>query len=130
MFVATVGLRADTQSNDWIIDSGASRHMTFEYSALHDYKDFEAPEPVVLGDGHTVSAIGVGMFKVITQPHNSEIVFWMTDVLYVLKLNNLFSVHAATSKGKTVSFIHKDCCIWNKNRKIIGTGLCLGKFYK
>ena len=24
MFVATVGLRADTQSNDWIIDSGAS----------------------------------------------------------------------------------------------------------
>ena len=30
MFVATVGLKADMQSNDWIIDSGASRHMTFE----------------------------------------------------------------------------------------------------
>ena len=34
--------------------------MTFESTILHDYKDFEAPEPVGLGDGRTVSAIGVG----------------------------------------------------------------------
>ena len=40
MFVATVGLRADTQSNDWIVDSGASRHMTFESNVLHEHKDF------------------------------------------------------------------------------------------
>ena len=46
MLVATVGLRADTQ-NDWIIDSGASQHMTFECNVLHDYKNFEAPEPVL-----------------------------------------------------------------------------------
>ena len=55
----------------------------------------------------------------------------MTDVLYVPKLtNNLFSVHAATSKGNTVSFKHKYCCIRNKNRKVIGTGSSLGKLYK
>ena len=36
MFVATVGLKADTQSNEWIVDSGASRHMTFESTILHD----------------------------------------------------------------------------------------------
>ena len=52
-------------------------------------------------------------------------------MLYVPKLtNNLFSVHAATSKGNTISFKHKDCCIWNKNRKVIGTGSSLGKLYK
>ena len=45
MFIATVGLRTDTQSNDWNIDSGASQHMTFECSVLHNYKDFEAPKP-------------------------------------------------------------------------------------
>ena len=94
MFVATVGLKADTQSNDWIVDSGASRHMTFESTILHDYKDFEAPEPVGLGDGRTVSAIRVGKVKVITQLHNGRsVICWMTDVLYVPKLtNNLFSV--------------------------------------
>ena len=132
MFVATVGLRADTQSNNWIIDSGASRHMTFESSVLHNYKDFEAPEPVGLGDGRTVSAIGVGKVKVITQLHNGKrVVCWMTNVLYVPKLtNNLFSVNAATSTGNTVSFRHKDCCIQNKNKKVIGTGSSLGKLYK
>ena len=129
MFVATVGLRADTQSNYWIVDSGASRHMTFESSVLHDYKDLEAPEPVGLGDGRTVSAVGIGKVKVITQLHNGErVVCWMTDVLYVPKLtNNLFSVAA---KGNTVSFRHKHCCIRNKNRKVIGTGSSLGKLYK
>ena len=132
MFVATVGLKADMQSNDWIIDSGASPHMTFESSILHTYKDFETSEPVGLGDGRTVSAIGVGKVKVTTQLHNGErVVCWMTDVLYVPKLtNNLFSVHTATSKGNTVSFKHKDCCIRNKNRKVIGTGSSLGKLYK
>ena len=72
MFVATVGLRADTQSNDWIVDSGASRRMTFESNVLRDYKDFEAPKLVGLGDGHTTSAIGVSKIKVITQLHNGK----------------------------------------------------------
>ena len=53
--------------------------------------------------------------QVIIQLHNGErVVCWMTDVLCVPKItNNLFSVHAATSRGNTVSFKHNDCCIWN-----------------
>ena len=52
-------------------------------------------------------------------------------MLYVPKFtNNLFSIHAATSKGNTVSFRHNDCCIRNKNRKVIDTGSSLGKLYK
>ena len=66
MFVATVELRIDTQSNDWIFGSGVSQHMTFHSNVLNDYKDFEAPEPVGLGDGWTVSAIVVSNIKVIT----------------------------------------------------------------
>ena len=34
MFVAKVGLKASAQSSDWIIDSGASHHMTFEKNVL------------------------------------------------------------------------------------------------
>ena len=126
-----MGLRADTQSNDWIVDLGASRHMTFESNVLHDYKDFEAPKLVGLGDDYTVSAIGVGKVKVITQLHNGKsVVCWMTDVLYVPKLtNNLFSVHAATAKGNMMSFKYKSCCIHIKN-KVIATGSSLGKLYK
>jgi len=55
----------------------------------------------------------------------------MSDVLYVPKLtNNLFSVHAAALKGNTISFRYEHCCIRSKHRKVIGTGLSLGKLYK
>ena len=33
-------------------------------------------------------------------------------------------------EGNTISFKHKDCCIRNKNKKVIGTGSSLGKLYK
>ena len=56
MFVASVGLKADAQNKNWIIDSCASRHMTFQGEILYNYKEFETPEPVRLGDGCTVSA--------------------------------------------------------------------------
>ena len=38
MFFAKVDLRASAQSSDWIIDSGASRHMTFEKNVLQGYR--------------------------------------------------------------------------------------------
>ncbi len=40
------GLKADAKDADWIIDSGASRHMTFQKNTIRDYKEFETPEPV------------------------------------------------------------------------------------
>ena len=54
----------------------------------------------------------------------------MYDVLYVPKLtNNLFSVNAAAQKGNVVCFGHKYCWI-RKGRKLVGTGLPIGKLYK
>ena len=44
MFVATMRLKADTQDSEWIIDSGASRHMTFQYNILSEYKKFDNPD--------------------------------------------------------------------------------------
>ena len=73
--------------------------MTFESNVVHDYKDFETPELVGLGNGHTVSAIGVDKIKVIAQLHNGKsVVCGMTDMLYVPKLtNNLFSVRTCSN---------------------------------
>ncbi len=34
LFVAYVGVKADA---DWVIDSGASRHMTFQKNTIRDY---------------------------------------------------------------------------------------------
>ena len=54
MFVAT-----EVQDSEWIIDSGASRHMTFQWNVLRGYKEFDNPEPVQLGDGRNVDALRI-----------------------------------------------------------------------
>ena len=55
----TVG-RGCSQSGRWLVDSGASSHMTLDKELLTDYREFDSPEKVGLGDGRTVDALGVG----------------------------------------------------------------------
>ena len=78
-----------------MIDSGASRHCISRRN-LYNYKDFETPGPVGLGDDCTVSALGSGKVKVVSQLyHNKKVAGWINDVLYVSKLtSNLFSVNS------------------------------------
>ena len=89
----------DTQSDEWNIDSSASRHITFQINVLFDYEEYVTPEPVGFGVyGYMTPAIGCGKANVTTRRGDGKkIVVWMTDVLHVPELtNNLFSVHAAT----------------------------------
>lgn len=130
MFVAHEVLTAGIEKHDWIIDSGASRHMTFRSDVLRRYKEFEKPEQFGLGDGRTVEALGTGDIKFISHlPHNRRVIGWMSNVLYVPQLaTNLFSVHAATLQGNTVSF-GRQCWIRNKRNELVGTGAPAGKLY-
>ena len=65
--------------------------MIFESSVLYNYKNFKAPETVGFGDGCVVTTIKVGKVKIITQTHdNKRVICWMTDMLYVPKLTNIF----------------------------------------
>lgn len=106
--------------------------MTFQRDSLREYREFENPEPVQLGDGRTVNALGTGKVKMISQLiRGRKVTGWMTDVLYVPKLaSNLFSICSAALKGNVVSFGHKNCWIRNQKRKLIGIGSPLGKLYK
>ena len=47
-------------SDMWLIDSGASSHMTNNKELLSDYMELETPEKVRLGDGRSVDAVGIG----------------------------------------------------------------------
>lgn len=50
----------NTTSCNWLIDSGASSHMTKEKDAFINYQQFDEPESVALGDGRVVQALGSG----------------------------------------------------------------------
>ncbi len=47
----------------WIMDSGATTHMTFQKELLHNYREFSTPEKVKLSDGRVVNALGSGSIR-------------------------------------------------------------------
>ena len=63
-FVFMAG-KQTAKDHDWIIDSGASSHMTWKPELLSDYKELPKPQSVKLGDGRTVNAISTGAIKIM-----------------------------------------------------------------
>ena len=66
-------------SHGWIVDSGASSHMTQVKEFLVNYEDFDNPQKVSMGDGCTVEAVlGSLLFKsnilLITRYRNINVI--------------------------------------------------------
>jgi len=92
------------------------------FTALYQIKE---PIDVVLGDGHSLTAIGRG--KVILGIPNGES---LHDILYVPKLAyNLISVTKVSRIGKVVKFTKSDCYVLNGNHKIVVKATKVGSLY-
>ena len=121
--VFVVGLIAAEGDSWWIIDSGASQHMTANRDLLVNYCEFPKPEPVALGDGRSVSAYGYGpvnITMILGNKEKDQKKSILTKVLCVPKLaTNLFSAQAAASKGKVVQFGHTLCWIKNSGGQVV-----------
>ena len=133
-FMASVGnvKSADKERYPWVIDSGASSHMTKEKRVLTNFQEFEEPENVALGDGRVVKALGSGRVQInMLFPGTEAKKAVLYDVLYVPKLTcNLFSVRAAVAKGNAVEFGPDSCRIWDENGKLRGKGSLSDKLYQ
>ena len=116
-------------SEQWLIDSGATSHMTYSRELLHCYRKFDVPQTVSLGDGRTVEAIGAGdnelnmMFKVSKKKRCT-----MKNVLYVPKLTSNCRI-VAVSMGNSIRFGVAKCWIKNNNENLIGMGILRNKLY-
>ena len=132
-FMASVGnIESADREYPWLIDSGASSHMTKEKHVLMNFQEFEEPENVALGDGRVVKALGYGRVQMnMLFPGTEAKKAVLYDVLYVPKLTcNLFSVRAAVAKGNAVEFGPNDCCIWDENGTLRGKGSLADKLYQ
>ena len=120
------------QTEKWLFDSGASSHMTNKRSFLVNYREFQTPEKVGLGDGRTVDAIGIGNVHVdmtfkVSKPKKAI----MYNVLHVPNLAcNLFSVRAAAVKGNFVKFGRIRCWIKNEKGELCGMGSLSDRLYR
>lgn len=87
----------------WIIDSGASSHMTPHRDNLDDYVEFRDPRPIILGDGRRVDAHGSGKVEFSNFKSGT-----LSDVLWVPDLKeNLFSIGKAMEKNCDVKFSNR-----------------------
>ena len=105
----------------WIVDSGASFHMTNHREWFEDFVNFNEPETIFLANGTRVSATGSG--RILTR------VGIMHDVRYVPEIaSNLFSVGAVCCKGICATYNSKSVKFY-KGKDLVVKGKRLGNLY-
>jgi len=99
-----VGLMASDISlgpDNWILDSGASSHMSSKREWFSDYTELDCPIGLTIGNGKKIQAIGRGTIKVEIFNGMKWSESFLSSVLYVPELGpfNLFSLGAVIDKG-------------------------------
>ena len=131
--LATSTSNANIEKREWFIDSGASKHMTFNKDGFSEYFPYSQATEVYLGDDSIILAEGEGTVRIPLYINSERELkeLKLQKVLYIPKLTkNLVSVAAMTLNGAEVYF-DKERCIVLKNDKYITIGHSVnGKLYK
>jgi hypothetical protein len=104
---------------DWIIDSGASRHVTGLIDSFKTYSHSIHPETVQIADGTSQLIHGVGSIE-CTPSIN------LSSVLHVPSFPvNLLSVSSIIDQFKCLAIFDEQSCVFQEKRtgKRIGTGV-------
>lgn len=121
-------MNADTL-NIWLLDSGASKHMSFQRNWFHDF--MEINELVYLGDGSTCDVKGRGTIYIQKYVNGSTValtmyyicivcIVYVLYVLYVASLKkNLFSTGVVTQKGFDLRLTSDNVFIYSRNNLVV-----------
>ncbi|GMF31059.1 unnamed protein product [Phytophthora lilii] len=86
----------------WILDSGASSHMSGDQVDFDDFRELTEPIDITVANGQRLRAAGVGSVKLIME---DGVKVTLTDVLFVPHLDRkLMSISALTARGVGVHF--------------------------
>ena len=92
------------QGQAWMLDSGASAHITMTKSGMVNVKEVAEEKYITFGNGSRARMAAVGDV-VLAVPESDFGTLTLTDVLYVPEATmNLFSVRSAVSRGIKVTF--------------------------
>jgi hypothetical protein len=115
----------------WLVDSGASRHMTGSQKSLTSLTEKNSRLQVELGDNakYAVKGVGTTSFQL-----KSRKPLKMSEVLYVPGLKkNLLSFSTMEDRGYAVAFVHKQVLARPKGLSLVSIeviGTRDGNLYK
>ena len=100
----------------WLIDNGASKHMTGQMNILSCIWENKFSQKLTLGDDYQYPIKGVGESNYKLDSKNS---ITMKDVLYVPDLKkNLLSISSLDKKCYRVAFIDGEVLMWAKGETL------------
>ena len=103
-------------SANWILDSGASSHMSFDRDEFMDIKELKNPISITIANGTSVQAMATGSVPLTLMNGENVTVY---NVLYVPDLDRrLLSIPALVSKGIRVTFGEDWCDIGTRECRI------------
>ena len=131
LLASALATKVNIENKYWILDSGATQHMSNDKSYFNELNILATPLPVQVGDGRILDAIGVGTIALqMHLPDNTARKCFLKNVLCVPKLNyNLVSVSQATANKNTFVFSDSDCKVYAYNNKLLAVADKIGKMY-
>ncbi|KAF1332521.1 reverse transcriptase, partial [Globisporangium splendens] len=117
LFAAGKGSGDDAKNSTWLIDSGATQHMSYSKRFMTKYKTID-PVDVHLADDGVVQAIGSGDIVMMMKTPSGVKKGVLTNVWHIPKLTrNLFSVGRFTKDVAPMTFDTSVCYVNLKNQK-------------
>jgi len=108
-----------TGPKTWLVDSGASKHMTSYKDIISYYKRKSFAEHVELGDDRSYMIDGVGS---ISFQLDFRAILHIDEVLFVSGIKkNLLSVATLEEKGYWVVFMERKAILWDKGSYLSST---------
>ena len=120
-----------TSRGSWIVDSGATCHMSNDEALFVELRQLATPQEVILSDGRSLEGTAEGTVMLETLlPDGSTKQCRLNNVLLVPKFSySLLSVSKASSAGKTTKFDKTGCEILNEQKKVIAFATQVGNLY-
>lgn len=113
----------ETKDDCWLLDSGASDHMSSRREWFTDLSVLAQPKCIRIANGERIYAEGQGTIDVLSFNGKSWMEKPMLEVLYVPKLHcNLFSASKAVDRGHEIRST-KEFCELQKDGKGVAVGV-------
>ena len=110
-------------SGDWVVDSGASRHLTPNRAHFVNYRSVASNTAVTFVNGHQAAALGEGDVDLYVTIGNRVQLVILRDVLHVPEATvNLFSTRQVLDSGGEVTFLANKCTV-SKDGKVFMEGI-------